>query len=375
MIKSGISLIGLLFLFACSDVSFPDPEEPAFIGPLQTDIMSTEAATPPPSQTPEPTQTANPTATPNPRNRYTGVVMGGDFDVRRPERNRFGVRADVFLIYVFDHWPEHPQNNRVTLISLPRDLWLQVPCSPLDESLEGNDRVNAAWAYGEFGCVRDMIEANFNLEVNAPMAFTDFDGFMWIVERLGSVTIIPTQTYTDWCGNYHGTDGSGGYLWTWYEGQEYSMGPNEALCYVRGRSGHPSGDLDRNRRGLEAIQALADQYADLLFDSWDPANVASEIFAFMVEGQQHIQLSTNLPAVISFAGVAGEAAVAPRRIVRMSFEETAFYRTPIYNASVLRPTVDLEGWVDCMIEHELELEIDDEVSLCTVVTRIAIPDA
>ncbi len=377
MLTRVVTLAGLFVLVACQRVGppFPDPAEPAFIGPLQTDISSTEAATKPPtSRTPEPTQTANPTATPIPHEQFVGVVLGGDFDERRPERNRFGVRADVFLLYVFDYWPTFPDRNQVTLISLPRDLWLQVPCSPLDSLLEGNDRVNASWAYGGFDCVRDTIAANFNLAVNAPMAFTDFDGFMWLIDRLGSLYLTPNQTYTDWCGNYHGTDGGGGYLWTWYEDQEYTMGPNEALCYVRGRSGHPSGDLDRNRRGLEVIQAVGDQYAAKLFDTWDPANVASELFAFMVEGQEHIQLSLDLADLISFAPAAGSAATAPRSVVRMTFDEVAFYRTPIYNASVLQPRVDLATWLDCMIYTELPFDPDAIRKTCTQITVLE-PDA
>ncbi|KKK91415.1 hypothetical protein LCGC14_2713180, partial [marine sediment metagenome] len=233
MSKSIFLAVAVILLVACSSVPFPDPEEPAFIGPLQTAIAS--ETLPAPTATVTPSATVTPTETPIPVFEYTGVIMGGDFDVNRPERNRFGVRSDVFLIYTFKHWPTFPDRNQLTLISLPRDLWVKVPCSPLDPELEGNDRVNAAWAYGQFDCVKDMVEANFDLTINAPMAFTDFDGFMWVVARLGAVTITPNQTYTDWCGNYHGTDGNSGSFVTWYEGQTYSMGPNEALCYTRGR--------------------------------------------------------------------------------------------------------------------------------------------
>ncbi len=352
MSKTIFLAVAAILLAACSSVRFPDPEEPAFIEPLQTELAQAEAASTsteePSTSTPLP-PTLTPSPTPIPHDRYTGVVMGGDFDVRRPERNRFGVRSDVFLIYVFDFWPTFPERNQVSLISLPRDLWLEVPCSPLDPVLESHDRVNAAWAYGQFDCARDTVEAKFNLEVNAPMLFTDFDGFMWVVERLGAVRVVPTETYTDFCGNYHGTDGDSGREVTWYEGQEYSMGPNEALCYVRGRD-HPTGDLDRNRRGLEMIEALGEQYVDFLFDSFDPDNIISELFAFMIDGQQYISVSLDLRDLVTFAPLIPEAERAPRRFIRMGLDETDFWRTPIYGASVLIPTVDLAEWLDCMIE-------------------------
>ncbi len=180
------------------------------------------------------------------------------------------------------------------------------------------------------------------------MAFTDMDGFMWMVDRLGAVKIVASRTYTDWCGNYHGTDGDTGNYVTWYEGQEYSMGPNEALCYVRARKGASNGDLDRNRRGLDFIQALGEQYAAHLFDTWDPSNVASEIFAFMVTGHQYIDLDMEVAHAVDFAPIVGEAATAERVFIRWTLEETEFYTTPIYGASVLRPLVGPAGWLDCM---------------------------
>lgn len=358
-------------LVACSRQDVV-PGEPAFIAPLQTAISS---ETPdPPTATLVPTETPVPTATPIPYFEYTGIIMGGDFDERRPERNQFGVRADVFMVYHFEHWPTFPEQNRLYLISLPRDLWLQVPCSPLDPELKGNDRVNAAWAYGQFDCAAQMVETNFNLTVNAPMGFTDMDGFMWLVGRLGAVKVVASQTYTDWCGNYHGTDGTTGDYVTWYEGQEYSMGPNEALCYVRARRGHSSGDLDRNRRGLEVMEALAEQYAAYLFDTWDPANVASEIFAFMVDGHRYIKLDMDVAHAVDFAGIVGDAATAPRVFIRWTLDEAEFYTTPIYGASVLRPLVGPAGWLDCMLSKG---QPDEEAlrELCTTRWALEEPEA
>jgi len=349
-------------------------ETPATTLTIDSDLIATEKpglASPSPSiPVPTSTETPVPSPTPIPHDQYTGAILGGDFDVRRPERNRFGVRSDVFLLYVFDHYPTQPERNQMSLISLPRDLWLDVPCSPLDPVLQGRDRVNAAWAYGGFECVQDMIETNFDLEVNAPKAFTDFDGFMWLVARLGAVQITPNQTYTDWCGNYHGTDGTRGNYITWYEGQTYNMGPNEALCYSRGRKGHPTGDLDRNRRGLEMAQALGEQYAAYLFDTWDPANVASEFFAFMIDGQRYVNLDVSVFDAVKFAGIVGDAAVADRRVIRFTLDETEFWTTPVYGASVLRPTVDVRRWIDCMIRRQLPMDIMDGILVCTDVTRI-----
>lgn len=361
MPKSILIAIAAILLAACSRAA----ESTA------TPILASATAEPEPTattiptSTPLPSPTIVPTATPIPHDRYTGIVMGGDFDVRRPERNRFGVRSDVFLIYVFDFWPTLPERNQVSLISLPRDLWLDVPCSPLDPVLESHDRVNAAWAYGQFDCARDTVEANFNLEINAPMLFTDFDGFMWVVGRLGAVKLTPTTTYSDWCGNYHGTAGDigSGYYTTWYADQEYNFGPNEALCYVRARTG--SNDLDRNRRSLEMIEALGDQYMDFLFDTMDPDNIISEIFAFMIDGQRYISMNLDLRDLVNFGPLIPEASRAPRRYIRMGIDETDFWTTPIYGASVLLPTVDLEGWLDCMMQPG-PVHIQDGALVCTV---------
>ena len=110
------------------------------------------------------------------------VLLGGDFDALRPERVKFGVRSDVFVIVVIDVPPDDSQPIAITLVNVPRDLWVQVPCSPLDPELEGYDRVNAAWAYGEFDCVKKTVEINFPFVVNSPMVFMDFDGFLAIAD-------------------------------------------------------------------------------------------------------------------------------------------------------------------------------------------------
>lgn len=364
MKRSVLFAAALILITACSRATEPPPTVA-----LVTDTPE-PTATQVPTSTPIPSPTLVPSATPIPHDRYTGVVMGGDFDVRRPERNRFGVRSDVFLIYVFDFYPTLPERNQVSLISLPRDLWVDVPCSPLDPTLEGHDRVNAAWAYGQFDCVQDTVESTFNLEVNAPMLFTDFDGFMWMIGRLGAVKLTPTETYSDWCGNYHGTAGDigSGYFTTWNAGQEYSFGPNEALCYVRARTN--SNDLSRNRRSLEMVEALGEQYVDYLFDTHDPDNIISEIFAFMLDGQRYISMSLDLRDLVTFGPLIPDAERADRRYIRMTLDETDFWTTPIYGASVLLPTVDLAGWLDCMLQSG-PVHIQDGGLVCTATHKLA----
>ena len=217
------------------------------------DLTATPLQPVPPTPTPWPTSTPRPT-------KLVGVLLGADWDPIHPERVTYGIRTDVFVVYVID---EAYDPVRLTLIALPRDLWVGIPPSGYCQTAGTLDRINSAWGvYGDpagggdpFACVADVVEWNLGLEVNAPIAYIELRGFVALIDRIGGITVAPTEDYTDFCGDILCTEGDGGEWRTWREGREYSLRGNEALCYVRGRR-VAIGDLDRNRRALEVLQAI-----------------------------------------------------------------------------------------------------------------------
>ena len=339
-------LIMALLCSACIAIS----EEPPT--PTLDEIIDAIVVTPTTTSTTlPPTPTDTPTPTPVPDLFYTGVILGTDWDPRRPERVQFGVRADVFVIYQF----QVKQGVGVIdldFISLPRDLWIPVPCSPLDPSLEGNDRINASYAYGQFECVKDTVEL-LGFDVNAPIFKIEMRGFISLINQMGGLYVTPTKTYSDKCGNLQGTEG-GDYGWrTWTEGVEYWMDGNHALCYVRARGN--SNDLDRNRRTLEVIVAMINQFPEKIFDSDNRMDAINELIGVWSWASAYVETTMGLGDIVNFGGYGIDLLNGdiPYLVHRMPLEAVEFWTTPIYGASVLVPKVDVEKWIQCeMNDHE-----------------------
>ena len=341
----------LLFAAACSQEPTPPYVEPIAIeADTSTPVPPTATVTVTSSITPTPTNTPTP-------ERFVSVFLGGDEDPLRPERNLIGVRSDVFMIvYMYIPWYEK-EPIEITFFSLPRDLWVEVPCSGLNPAFESHDRVNSAYAYGELDCVRETVAANFPYEVNAPIFYTTFDGFIDLIDTMDGITIVPTITHTEWCGNYHGTDGTSGALVRWTEGVTYEMDGQRALCYARGRMGFGPGglpgDLDRNRRQLELMLAMFEQYPAQIFDSSNLLDMASELIGMWSWADDYVQSDLSFLDTIQYV-----RDLTPQlqriRDADLKFvglrhrEQVDFWTTPYYGASVLEPLVDLNEWFPCM---------------------------
>ena len=234
-------------------------------------LLDTETPTPPASETPLP-NVPSPTFDPNavlptestPQSFYappyapepvsvltdnqtaTFLLLGSD---QRPGQTYF--RTDTIVIAAV-----RPGSGQVTLISIPRDLYVYIPDV-------GMDRVNTAYEYGEMhhypgggaALLKDTILYNLGIRIDH-LAIVDFDGFRRIVDTLGGLDVPVVCSYTDW----HLIDPS-------YDPENvnnwalYTVGPGVvhmdgdlALWYARSRQ--KSSDFDRGRRSQEVLRAL-----------------------------------------------------------------------------------------------------------------------
>jgi len=343
MRKLWIVFAGLL-LGACASQITPE----SAIGGVATEIAPTATKTPLPTETPFPTITP----TPEPE-RHTSALLGTDWDSSNPGRTQFGERTDVMVLVTWvETWDGILQD--FALISLPRDLWVKVPCSPLSPVLEGFDRTNSAYAYGGFPCLREMVEQNFGLEIDQPIFLVQMRSFMEIVNLFEPLKVTPKETYRDWCGDFLGTEGNGGGYKLWTAGIEYTMEPNQVMCFIRARHGSESGDLDRNRRALEVLQAMAEQYPPQIsgdLASWGPGEYVELWGIFSEYVQSDLQI-TDIPALIHLVPQVLDRDFSEWMLVRFTLDQVRFARSLIYNASILVPQVELEGWVHCMLTEE-----------------------
>ena len=261
----------------------PTPFQPSLNTPTQASVLSVPADTvtpvPPtvilPTETPSPTSSplsdstatvdfnqlfptvaappiveivdVTPTALPPLTDNETinFLLIGSD---KRPGSS---YRTDTLVIAIV--WPKEGQ---VSLISIPRDLWIYIPTV-------GMQRINTAYQSGEIGgyvgggpgLLKDTVTYNFGIRIDHT-AMVEFDGFRRIVDTLGGIEVPVACAYTDWRliePTLDIYDENNWWLYTVGPGQVHMDG-DLALWYARSRS--KSSDFDRGRRQQEVLRYI-----------------------------------------------------------------------------------------------------------------------
>lgn len=196
----------------------------AFYRPLQPSIQAVQAATGPDVARPLPL----------PVKRITFLVMGVD---KRPDD--IG-RADSMVVVSYD-----PAGNQLSMISLPRDTWAEIPG-------HGYDKVNHSYAYGGEGLAVQVVQKLLGVPIDHYVTLT-FQGFARIVNELGGVEVDAEKRllYHD---PYDTAMGPEGLVIDIQPGPQQMDGLT-ALKYSRFRMDE-EGDFGRMRRQQQVINAL-----------------------------------------------------------------------------------------------------------------------
>ncbi len=157
------------------------------------------------------------------------LVLGVD---RTPEGTFVGRTDTIMLLSVI------PLKPNVNLLSIPRDLWVNIPNY-------GENRINTAHFFAEANlagsgpdAAMQTIQNNFGLTVHNYVRF-NFDGFKEIVNAMGGITIeIPEPM-------------SG------FEPGTYTLDGEQALAFARDRQS--SDDFFRMQRGQMVLKAAVKQ--------------------------------------------------------------------------------------------------------------------
>jgi LCP family protein required for cell wall assembly len=134
----------------------------------------------------------------------------------------------------------NPQTGQIRLLSVPRDLLVEV-----EPGVE--DRINTAYLYGGTTRATEVMEDLTGITIER-YAIVDFGGFEDAIEALGGVTLKVEQPIRI------GLDGRRVYI---APGRQQLDGL-EALAYARYR-GTACGDLDRIKRQQRLVAALRKQ--------------------------------------------------------------------------------------------------------------------
>ena len=176
------------------------------------------------------------------------LLIGSD------KRSGTSFRTDTMVVAIL-----RPNEGQVSLISIPRDLWVYIPDWQ-------NNRINTAYQHGIStgypgggpGLLKDTIQYNLGIRIDHT-AMVDFDGFRKIVDTLGGVDVPVSCAYTDWHlidPSYNPEIEANWALYTVGPGLIHMDG-DLALWYARSRQ--KSSDFDRGRRQQEVLRSIFTQ--------------------------------------------------------------------------------------------------------------------
>jgi polyisoprenyl-teichoic acid--peptidoglycan teichoic acid transferase len=175
-------------------------------------------------------------ATTDPGKPQTLMLLGSD---KRPKNNgdpaAGGARSDTIMLVRLD-----PHKNATAMMSLPRDLKVQIPG-------HGTDKINAAYEIGGPRLALKTVKLLTGLSVNHVIN-VDFRGFWAAVDAIGCV-------YADIDRRYF--NNSPGYAYINVEPGYQRMCGRKALQYVRFR--HEDNDLVRSARQQDFLRQAKQQ--------------------------------------------------------------------------------------------------------------------
>jgi LCP family protein required for cell wall assembly len=216
----------------------------------------------------------------SPEEPVTILVLGRD---TRDAETDVG-RADIIMLVYLN-----PERNSASLLSIPRDCLVEIPGY-------GEDKINAAYAYGKEELMIRTVSSFLGAEINHYIA-VDFDGFVELIDALGGVDITIDRPMVDpkiganfSAGNHHFTG-------------------EQALAYTRSRSTE-LGDISRIQRQQQLFKELVDQKLSTKYISSAPY-----YFNILIDNTRtDLDILTILrysKALLSFSSENFETAIVP----------------------------------------------------------------
>jgi LCP family protein required for cell wall assembly len=174
------------------------------------------------------------------------LIVGSDSrDPDATEESANAWRADTLMIM---HIPA--DHKSAQLISIPRDLWVQIPAANDAPCTSGSRaKINAAFAFGGLPRAVRTVECMTDVHLDH-VAAIDFGGFKDVTNALGGVDLTVDQSIT----SIHKPHRK-------FTKGVMHMDGDQALDWVRQRKQFPDGDFARMRHQQEFLKALMDKAA------------------------------------------------------------------------------------------------------------------
>jgi LCP family protein required for cell wall assembly len=174
------------------------------------------------------------------------LLVGSDSrdpDAKEDQANAW--RADTLIVM---HIPA--DHKSAQLVSIPRDLWVNIPSSnsaPCDSGSRA--KINASFAFGGIPRAVHTVECMTDVHIDNVMAI-DFGGFKDVTDALGGVDLKVDQTITSIHKPHR----------VFKKGMMHMNG-EQALDWVRQRKQFARGDFARMQHQQEFLKALMDKAA------------------------------------------------------------------------------------------------------------------
>ena len=303
-----IAVLAFLLSACATSVPFPDPAEPAFVGPLQTQITEVE------TETVATAQAVLPTATfefePQPQ-RTNWLLLGGDYRAHR-EGTGYGNKTDVIvLVSILETDPMD-----IAVVQFPRNLY--VPIEGMDDQ----------WLFGVWGRegwqgLHQYFQRAFGISLQG-IHYINMDSFERLVDDLDGV---------------NGMDGA------------------ETLAYLRDNENNwERGTYDAEQRVFKVLAALWDRGSTFLLS--DPVAAANIVYSQW--GDLFQTDLANLEQLYWLFTLGWKVRNNDYAIRWIQLEEPYIIRgdTPIIQdeqpmrGMIADPVTDLKVWMECNLDLE-----------------------
>ena len=243
--------------------------------------------------------------------RVTVLLLG--IDERHQETGPF--RTDTMLVLTVD-----PVAKTAGILSIPRDLWVQIPTMDTEGKINTAHFLGDAYDYpgGGPALAMDTVKQELGIPVDYYMRF-NFDSFEQVVDAIGGVDICVPETIDDPL--YPAFDNYGYDPLHIDRGCQHMAGA-VALKYARTR--HAGTDFDRAKRQQQVILAVRDKVTkqNLL------PQLVGQASTLLDELQKSVRTNLSLDQMIQLAKLATQ--IDARNIKQATIDENMVvaYNTP-----------------------------------------------
>jgi len=221
-----------------------------FLPAIQEALDATNQAVVIPTPSPSPSISTS-TTTPKPvrpPGAFTVLLLGSDNDTKFSGDH---VLTQSMIIVRFN-----PGSKKVTMLSIPRDLWV-----PL--STGGTGKIDGAYSYGGASAAIATVENNFGIQIDAYI-WIGLAGLVNVIDQIGGIDVVTTApVFDDFYPHDIGPGDPYQYLRVAVLAGPQHLDGTHALQYVRSRHNDLQSDFGRSARQQNVLLALRAKAASI----------------------------------------------------------------------------------------------------------------